>query len=90
VPRYTFDEVRAALSKHWGLRLARGGGEGTDGVHDGRWDVAYSRTGFVVDGQFPRRGYSHQRFRSLRGVVSAWDLKKVIEKGRILVALRSV
>lgn len=80
--QYTFDEVRAALKKHWGLGLARGGVDGTDGKHDGRWDVSYSRTGFVVSGQFPGFRYGHQRFRSLRAIVAACELESVIEKAR--------
>ena len=80
--RYVFDEVRSALAKHWGLSLARGGVDKTDGKHDGRWDVTHSRTGFIVGGQFPRGGYGHRRYRSLSDVVQIYALTKVIEKDR--------
>lgn len=79
--RYAFDEVRAALHKHWGLSLHRGGDRGDD-KHDGRWDTSYSKTGFVVGGDLPRRGHGYERFRSLCDVVSSWDLAKVIAKDR--------
>ena len=79
--RYAFDEVRTALSKHWGLSLHRGGEMGDD-KHDGRWDTCYSKTGYVVGGQFPRRGHSHQRYRSLVDVVTSWGLEKPIAEDR--------
>jgi hypothetical protein len=78
--RYGFDEVRSALHKHWGLSLRRGG-DMTDMGRDGRWDTAYSKTGYVVGGDLPRRGHGYQRFRSLGAVVRAWDLAKVVAKG---------
>ena len=79
--RYTFDEVRAALRVHWGLSLHRGG-ELTDLGKDGRWDTAYSKTGYVVGGSLPRRGYGHQRFRSLNAVARNYDLTSVVARGR--------
>lgn len=79
--RYTFDEVRAALAKEWGLSLHRGGQMG-DGKHDGRWDSCYSKTGFVVGGHIPRRGHSYQRYRSLVDVVASWDLGKPLAQSR--------
>jgi len=79
--RYVFDEVRAALSKHWGLSLHRGGEMGDD-KHDDRWDTCYSKTGYVVGGQFPRGGHGYRRVRSLSDVVATFDLKKVISKDR--------
>lgn len=78
--RYTFDQVRAALHDHWGLSLHRGG-DLTDLGKDGRWDTAYSKTGYVVGGQLPGRGYGHQRFQSLSAVVKGCDLIKVLAKG---------
>lgn len=80
--RYAFTEVRSALLKHWGLSLHRGGNGMTDGKHDGRWDVTYSRTGYVVGGQMPRGGHSYRRFESLHDVVTAWELTKVIAELR--------
>lgn len=80
--RYAFDEVRAALYEHWGLSLHRGGPDRIDGKRDGRWDTAYSQTGYVVGGDLPGRGYGHQRFRSLSAVVRVCGLDKVIAKGR--------
>lgn len=79
--RYSFDEVRSALRAHWGLSLHRGG-DLTDLGRDGRWDKAYSKTGFVVGGNLPRRGHGYQRYRSLSDVVEAWELAKVIAKKR--------
>lgn len=79
--RYTFNEVRAALHKDWGLSLHRGGDMG-DGKHDGRWDVTYSKTGYVVGGHMPRGGHSYRRFETLRDVVTAWELAKVIAEQR--------
>jgi hypothetical protein len=80
--RYTFDAVRAALRAHWGLALYRGSHARADGPRDGRFDPYHSTTGFIVDGQLPRRGYGSQRFRSLVDVVEHWDLGKVLAKGR--------
>ena len=79
--RYGFDEVRAALRKHWVLSLHRGG-DMTDLGRDGRWDTAYSKTGYVVGGQLPRSGYGHRRFSSLASVVRSWDLAQVIAEDR--------
>lgn len=79
--RYAFDEVRAALKKHWGLSLHRGG-ELTDLGRDGRWDKAYSKTGFVVGGNLPGLGYGYIRYRSLVDVVRSCDLAGVIAKKR--------
>lgn len=81
--RYSFDEVRAALRDHWGLSLHRGGSDRTDGKHDGRWAVEYSRTGYVVGGSLPGRGHGHQRFRTLVAVVRACDLAKVVARSRL-------
>jgi hypothetical protein len=81
VARYVFDEVRAALRKHWGLSLHRGG-EMTDLGRDGRWDTCYSKTGYVIGGQMPGIGYGHRRFSSLAAVVRVCDLAKVITKDR--------
>src|SRR5262249_27363785 len=67
-----------ALHEHWGLSLHRGGAT-SDDKHDGRWDAAYSRTGFVVSGHIPRRGYGDYRYATLRSVVHAFELAKVIE-----------
>lgn len=81
--RYAFDEVRSALTKHWGLSLHRGGEMGDGDVkHDGRWDTAYSRTGYVIGGELPGRGHGFQRFSSLVAVVRSCGLAKVIEKNR--------
>lgn len=74
---YAFDEVRAALRDEWGLSLHRGGSM-TDLGHDGRWDTAYSKTGFIVGGHLPRRGHGYQRFRTLMDVVRAWELDKTL------------
>lgn len=79
--RYAFDAVRAALRKHWGLSLHRGG-DLTDLGRDGRWDTAYSKTGYVVGGQLPGIGYGHRRFGSLAAVVRVCDLAKVIAEDR--------
>ncbi len=80
--RYVFAEVRAALCSHWGLSLHRGG-EMSDGMHDGRWDTAYSRTGYVLGGQLPGLGYGYRRFATLADVVATCDLAVVIERGRL-------
>jgi hypothetical protein len=79
--RYAFDEVRTALDNEWGLSLHRGGEKG-DGEHDGRWDSAYSKTGFIVGGDLPRRGFGYQRYRSLADVVASWGLGKSILNDR--------
>ena len=79
--RYAFDEVRAALRAHWGLALHRGG-ELTDLGRDGRWDTAYSKTGYVVAGQLPGIGYGHRRFSSLAAVVRVFDFAKPITENR--------
>jgi hypothetical protein len=68
--RYAFDEVRAALHKHWGLALHRGGDMRFDD-HDGRWDICYSKTGYIVGGTMPRGGHGYRRYASLRDVVAA-------------------
>jgi hypothetical protein len=79
MPRYVFDEVRAALQQHWGLSLYRGG-ELTDLGRDGRWDVTYSKTGYVIGGQWPRGGHGYRRFSSLGSVVKSFELAKIIEE----------
>lgn len=86
--RYAFAEVRAALRSHWGLSLHRGGEMG-DGRHDGRWDTAYSRTGYVVGGQLPGLGHGYRRFATLADVVTGCDLAAVIERGRRASGTRS-
>lgn len=80
VTRYTFVEVRDALHDHWGLALRRGANY--DDKHDGRWDVAYSRTGFIVVGQLPGLGYGHMHYATLRKIVEHCDLAAVIERRR--------
>jgi len=82
VTRYTFEEVCAALHEYWGLALHRGSRDRADGPRDGRWDTYHSTTGFIVGGQLPRRGYGHQRYRSLVDVVDAWELEKVLMEVR--------
>jgi hypothetical protein len=84
--RYAFAEVRAALHKHWGLSLHRGGADMTDGKHDGRWDVTYSRTGYVVGGQMPRGGHGYRRYVTLKDVVASWGLAKVIAEEKAVAA----
>lgn len=69
--RYRFAEVRSALREHWGLALYRGG-EMSDGAHDGRWDVTYSRTGFVAYGDLPGRG--HGGIRPVRDACPGCDV----------------
>lgn len=77
--RYAFDEVRAALHDEWDLALYRGGAL-TDLGRDGRWDTAYSKTGYVIGGSLPGRGHGHQRFRALSDVVRVYRLAKAIAK----------
>ncbi len=72
-------QVRTALLEHWGLTLHRGGEMG-DGAHDGRWDAAYSKNGFVVGGEMPRGGHSYRRFATLSDVVTACDLAAVVDR----------
>ncbi len=79
--RYTFHEVREALHSHWGLSLHRGGEMG-DGVHDGRWDPTYSKTGYVVGGDMGRGGLSYRRFTTLASAVRAFELANAIERSR--------
>lgn len=79
--RLALDEVRAALREHWGLSL-HAGGELTDLGRDGRWDTAYSKTGYVVGGQLPGHGYGYRRFRSLAVVARVFDLAAVIARRR--------
>jgi hypothetical protein len=81
MPRYRFEEVRAALKKHWGLALHRGGEMAFDD-HDGRWDICYSKTGFVIGGQLPGYGHGYRRYTSLAQVVIACDLEDVIRQLR--------
>jgi hypothetical protein len=75
--RYRFVEVRSALREHWGLALYRGGEVG-DGQHDGRWDVTYSRTGFVVHGDLPGSGLGGVRHETLAHVVAYRGLAEVM------------
>jgi hypothetical protein len=81
VIRYRFKEVRAALHKHWGFSLHYGG-DLTDLGRDGRFDVTYSKTGFVVGGNFPGEGYGYRRFATLLDVVRTCDLADVVAKLR--------
>ena len=78
--RYTFDEVKAALAKDWGMEIQRGAKvDGVTSDKDGRWCTTHSRTGFVVSGDFPGFGYRHRRYTSLTKVVTAFELKKVVD-----------
>ena len=79
--RYAFDEVRAALRKHWGMSLHRGG-DMTDLGRDGRWDVAYSKTGYVIGGTLPGHKYGYRRYETLDDIVRSCDLAKVIAEDR--------
>ncbi len=79
--RYTFDEVRAALHREWGLSLHRGG-DMTDLGRDGRWDTCYSKTGYVVGGHLPGIGHGYRRFPSLVAVVRTSQLEKSIAEAR--------
>lgn len=80
--RYSFDEVREALKKEWGLDLHRGG-DLTDLGRDGRWDTCYSKTGFVVGGQFPGfGGISYRHYRSLARVVHVCKLSDSLARKR--------
>jgi hypothetical protein len=80
--RYDFAEVRSALREHWGLSLHRGG-ELTDLGRDGRWDKAYSKTGFVVGGNLPGLGHGYVRYETLGDVVRSCGLSEVIAKKRV-------
>lgn len=79
--RYRFNEVRDALREYWGLTLHRGG-DMTDLGRDGRFDTAYSKTGFVVGGHLPGIGHGYRRFVTLADVVRVSDLEKVIAEKR--------
>lgn len=79
MPRYTFDEVRDAAKDHWGFTLRRGT---ADGNRDGRWAKEYSRTGFILGGNFPGEGYGYRRYASLARIVKVCDLGPVIAKQR--------
>lgn len=81
MPRYRFDEVRAALHKDWGLSLHRGGAMPFDD-RDGRFDVCYSKTGYIVGGNLPGIGHGYRRFESLVDVVRVSQLAGTIEKRR--------
>jgi hypothetical protein len=89
MPQYRFDEVRAALHEYWGLALYRGG-DLTDLGRDGRWDVAYSKTGYVVGGSFPGKGHSYRRYKSLVDVVGSCDLAKGIEQNRMKNRMKKI
>jgi hypothetical protein len=78
--RYAFDEVCKALHDEWGLSLHRGSRDPSDGDHDGRWAIEYSRTGYLVSGNMPGIGHSHRRFRSLSDVVRVCKLDKVLAR----------
>jgi hypothetical protein len=54
----------------------------SDGAHDARWDVTYSKTGYVVGGQLPGIGHGYRRFATLADVVATCDLAAVIERDR--------
>jgi hypothetical protein len=82
VTRYGFDEVKKALDDEWGLSLHRGG-DMTDLGRDGRWDSAYSKTGFIIGGDMPGRGHGYRRFRSLADVVRVCKLGAVIARKRL-------
>jgi len=41
-----------------------------DGEHDGRWDVTYSKTGYIVGGQLPGLGHGYRRFATRRSQTS--------------------
>lgn len=80
--RYAFAEVAAALREHWGLTLRRGGSPAFAG-RDGRWSTDHARTGYIVTGNLPSvRAYGSERWRSLRQVVSRYELAAVIDTDR--------
>lgn len=58
-----------ALRSCWDLSLHRSGEMG-DGTHDGRWDTAYSKTGYVVGGQLRGLEHGYRRFTTLVDVVA--------------------
>ena len=87
--RYTFDEVRTALDKEWGFALQRGDKKG-DGKHDGRWDTCYSKTGYIVAGNFPGYGYRHKRYRSLAAIVRGCKLDRALEAPRAVTKARRI
>lgn len=74
--RYTFDKVKAAIREAWGFQLRRP--MRPDARYDGRWDASYSRTGLIVSGNRPGRGYGHWRYRSLAHIVRVYELEGVI------------
>lgn len=78
--RYRFDEVKAALLKHWGFAIARGAV--ADAKRDGRWDVSHSRTGYIVSGHCPGHGHGHRRHDTLAQIVKAYELAAVIATAR--------
>jgi hypothetical protein len=88
MPRYVFDEVRAALREYWGLDIYRGADDKGDGTHDGRWAVEYSKTGYVVHGHMPGRGFNYRRFASLAAIVRVCDLEDSLRKQRAKRAAR--
>lgn len=49
-----------------------------DPRHTGRWTIEYSRTGFVIGGQWPRGGFGYRRFDSLVQIVRNFELAAVI------------
>jgi hypothetical protein len=78
--RYTFDEVKAAVAKDWGMEIQRGAKvDGPTSGKDGRWCTTHSRTGFVVSGNFPGFGHMHRRYVSLSKIVRVFDLKKTVD-----------
>lgn len=75
---FRFEDVGAAIRKHWGLALTRGSAKGNVEGKDGRWDTSQSKTGFVVSGNFPGHGYQIRRYRSLARIIERFELGPVL------------
>jgi hypothetical protein len=82
VTRYAFDEVRAALGAEWGFEIRRGDADVRDRDRDGRWDTVYSKTGYIVSGNFPGYGHRHKRYRSLAAIVRGCKLAQALASAR--------
>lgn len=71
--------VRAVLREHCGLELCRSTTPANQaGLADGRLAPELSRTGYIVTGNRPGKGYGSRRYGTLRRVVWAYELTALL------------
>ena len=63
------DRVSRWLESHWGLELAKCGGDRCLGRSIGSW-----KSGWMVGGCFPGHGHTWRRYRSLKEIAQKFEM----------------